>query len=105
MRRGADYRDAIRGDGRTILLEGAPVGDITTHPEKFDAESGAAYYREALALAQLHGMRPLVAHCHLGLAKLYHRVGKPEEARENLTAATTRFREMGMDFWLEQGLR
>jgi class 3 adenylate cyclase/tetratricopeptide (TPR) repeat protein len=81
------------------------LGDITTHPEKFDAESGAAYYREALALAQLHGMRPLVAHCHLGLAKLYHRVGKPEDARENLTAATMRYREMGMDFWLEQGLR
>jgi class 3 adenylate cyclase/tetratricopeptide (TPR) repeat protein len=81
------------------------LGDITTHPEKFDAESGAAYYREALALAQLHGMRPLIAHCHLGLAKLYHRVGKPEDARENLTAATTRYREMGMDFWLEQGLR
>jgi len=81
------------------------LGDITTHPEKFDAESGAAYYREALALAQLHGMRPLVAHCHLGLAKLYHRVGKPEDARENLTAATTSYREMGMDFWLEQGLR
>jgi tetratricopeptide (TPR) repeat protein len=81
------------------------LGDIATHPEKFDAESGAAYYRKALALAQLHGMRPLVAHCHLGLAKLYHRVGKPEDARENLTAATTRYREMGMDFWLEQGLR
>jgi class 3 adenylate cyclase/tetratricopeptide (TPR) repeat protein len=81
------------------------LGDITTHPDKFDAESGAAYYQEALALAQLHGMCPLVAHCHLGLAKLYHRVGKPEDARQNLTAATTMYREMGMDFWLEQGLR
>ena len=54
------------------------LGDIATHPDQFDAESGAAHYREALALAQLHGMRPLVAHCHLGLGKLYHRIGKPE---------------------------
>ena len=81
------------------------LGDITTHPDRFDAESGAAHYREALALAQLHGMRPLVAHCHLGLGKLYRRTGKPEHARENLTAATTMYREMDMDFWLEQGLR
>jgi tetratricopeptide (TPR) repeat protein len=76
------------------------LGDIATHPDGFDAESGAAYYREALALAQLHGIRPLVAHCHLGLGKLYSRTGKPEQARENLVAATTMYREMGMDFWL-----
>ena len=81
------------------------LGDFTTHPDRFDAESGAAHYRQALALAQLHGMRPLVAHCHLGLGKLYRRIGKPEHARENLTAATTMYREMDMDFWLEQGLR
>jgi hypothetical protein len=43
------------------------LGDIATHPDRFDAESGAAHYQKALALAELHGMRPLVAHCHLGL--------------------------------------
>ena len=48
-------------------------------------------------------MRPLVAHCHLGLGKLYRRTGKPERAREHLTAATTMYREMDMGFWLEQG--
>jgi tetratricopeptide (TPR) repeat protein len=79
------------------------LGDITTHPDRFDAESGAAQYLQALALAQPRGMRRLVAHCHLGLGKLYRRAGKPELARENLTAAMTMYREMGMDFWLEQG--
>ena len=39
-------------------------------------------------LAKLRGMHPLVAHCHLGLGKLYRRVGKPEHARENLGAAS-----------------
>jgi hypothetical protein len=81
------------------------LGDIATHPDRFDAENGAAYYRRALALAELHGMRPLVAHCHLGLGKLYGRIGKPEHARENLTAATTMYREMDMDFWLEREVR
>ena len=78
------------------------LGDIATHPDRFDAESGAAHYREALALARLHGMRPLVAHCHLGLGKLYRRIGETEHARENLAAATTMYREMDMGFWLEQ---
>jgi hypothetical protein len=47
-------------------------------------------------------MRPLVAHCHLGLAKLYKRTGKREEARERLTTAATMYREMDMRFWVEQ---
>ena len=40
-------------------------------------------------------MRPLVAHCHLGLGKLYRRTGKREQAQEHLTTATTMYREMG----------
>jgi class 3 adenylate cyclase/tetratricopeptide (TPR) repeat protein len=80
------------------------LGDIATHPDRFDAESGAAHYRRALAIAELHGMRPLVAHCHRGLGKLYGRIGQADHARENLAAATTMYREMDMDFWLKQGL-
>jgi tetratricopeptide (TPR) repeat protein len=79
------------------------LGDVATHSDRFDAESGAARYREALALAQQRGMRPLIAHCHRGLGKLYRRIGKPELAQENLSAATTMYREMEMDFWLDQG--
>jgi len=45
-------------------------------------------------------MRPLVAHCHLGLGKLYRRTGKREQAQEHLATATTMHREMGMQFWL-----
>jgi hypothetical protein len=59
-------------------------------------------YREAPTLAEPRGMRPLVAHCHLGLAKLYPRAGQPEQAREYLTIATTMYREMDMRFWVEQ---
>ncbi len=47
-------------------------------------------------------MRPLVAHCHLGLGKLYRRTGKREQAQEHLTTATTMSREMGMTYWLEK---
>ena len=79
-----------------------PLGDIATHPDLFDAETGEGHYRKALALAEPLGMRPLVAHCHLGLGKLYRRTDKREQAREYLTTATTMYRDMGMTYWLEQ---
>ncbi len=50
-------------------------------------------------------MSPLVAHCHLGLGNLYRRTGKRQEAQENLTTATTMYREMGMTYWLEKAER
>ena len=78
------------------------LGDIATHPDRFDAERGETHYRQALALAEPRGMRPLVAHCHLGLGKLCARTDKREQAREYLTTVTTMYREMDMPFWLEQ---
>jgi len=45
-------------------------------------------------------MRTLVARCHLGLDALHRRPGKPHEALEHLTVASTMFREMHMPFWL-----
>jgi tetratricopeptide (TPR) repeat protein len=78
------------------------LGDIATHPDRFDAESAEAHYRQALALAEPRGMRPLVAHCHLGLGKLSRRTGKQKQAKEHLTAATAMMREMEMGFWLEK---
>ena len=78
------------------------LGDIATHPDRFDAESGLAHYRRALALAEPRGMRPLVAHCHLGLGRLYQRTGTRAQAHEHLMTATTMYREMDMQFWLEQ---
>jgi class 3 adenylate cyclase/tetratricopeptide (TPR) repeat protein len=74
------------------------AGDVASTGGAEDAEG----YCEALALAGELGMRPLVAHCHLGLGKLYRRTGKPEQAQEHLATATTMYREMGMRFWLEQ---
>ena len=65
-------------------------------------EHAEGHYRDALALAEELGMRPLVAHCHLGLGKLYRRTGQREQAREHFTSATAMYREMEMRFFLEQ---
>jgi class 3 adenylate cyclase/tetratricopeptide (TPR) repeat protein len=78
------------------------LGDVATHPDRFDAERGEAHYCQALALAEPRGMRPLVAHCHLGLSQLYRRTGRRQEAQEHLTTATMMYREMDMRFWLEK---
>ena len=62
------------------------------------AENAEGYYREALVLAEPRGMRPQVAHCHLGLGKLRRRAGDREQAQEYLTTAMTMYREMGMTY-------
>src|SRR2546425_5978963 len=60
------------------------------------------YYKKSLLLTGQLGMRPLVAHCHLGLGRLRRRTGQRDQAREHLSTATTMYREMDMRFWLEK---
>jgi predicted ATPase len=57
---------------------------------------------QALALAEELGMRPLVAHCHHGLGKLYATIGRGTEARAELSTAIELYRAMEMLFWLPQ---
>jgi class 3 adenylate cyclase/tetratricopeptide (TPR) repeat protein len=78
------------------------LADVASYPERLDPEQSETWYRKALVAAEAHGRRPIIAHCHLGLGKLYRRTGNQQEAREHLTAATTMYREMAMRFYLEQ---
>jgi tetratricopeptide (TPR) repeat protein len=78
------------------------AGDLASASGSEDAEG---YYLAALALADELGMRPLVAHSHLGLGKLGRWLGSSERAREHLATATTMYREMDMRLWLEQATR
>ncbi len=78
------------------------LGETASHRDPPDPGEAADSYRHALALADALGMRPLMAHCHLGLGKLSRRTGDPATAQEHLAAAATLYREMDMGFWLEQ---
>jgi tetratricopeptide (TPR) repeat protein len=78
------------------------LGDISAAGTAPDLGEADRRYREALDLARQLGMRPLVAHCHLGLGKVSRRTGKRQEAEDHLAIATTMYQEMGMRFWLEQ---
>ena len=47
-------------------------------------------------------MRPLIARCHEGLGDLYRHAEVEEMAHENVSKALARYREMGINFWLEK---
>jgi hypothetical protein len=90
------------GSHRFRALCAALRGDIATHPDRFEAERAEAHYRKALALAEPRGMRPLIAHCHLGLGTLYTRTGKRGQVTDHLEMAAAMYRDMDMRFWLAQ---
>lgn len=78
------------------------LGEVATHGDPVEIETAENHYHHAAMLANELAMRPLVARCHAGLAKLYRRTGKRQQAEEHLATATTMYREMDMPFWLEQ---
>ena len=78
------------------------LGEIAAQREPPERDQAKPHYRQALALAEELGMRPLVAHCHLGLGKLYAEIGRRAEARAELSAAIDLYRAMDMTFWLPQ---
>jgi len=107
--RPSDARDAVaRARQMTLMLGEQTVAaealfvSATIHEADEAVESAGREYTEASALAEELGMRPLSAHCNLGLGKLYGRTGRGQEATEHLTTAAAMYREMDMRFWLER---
>jgi tetratricopeptide (TPR) repeat protein len=78
------------------------LGAVHAHAVPADIQAIEAHYREALTLAEPLGMRPLQAHCRLGLGTLYTKISRPEQARAELSAAIELYRVMEMTFWLPQ---
>jgi predicted ATPase len=61
------HRQKERGNEAWVLRL---LGEIALHADPPDLESAEAHYGRALARVDELGMRPLAAHCHLGLGKL-----------------------------------
>jgi class 3 adenylate cyclase/tetratricopeptide (TPR) repeat protein len=78
------------------------LGEIAARREPPDGAQAAAHYRQALALTEELGMRPLLAHCNLGLGTLYARMGQRQQACAKLCTAIDLYRAMEMTFWLPQ---
>jgi tetratricopeptide (TPR) repeat protein len=78
------------------------LGEVHARHAPPAVEPAASYYRQALAITEALGMRPLQAHCHLGLGTLYSEIGQQAQAHTELLAAITLYRAMEMTFWLPQ---
>jgi class 3 adenylate cyclase/tetratricopeptide (TPR) repeat protein len=76
------------------------LGVVHAHADPSAAEVAEDHYRQALALAEELGMRPLIAHCSLGLGTLYATMDRRERARAELSTAIELYRAMEMTFWL-----
>ena len=60
------------------------LGIVHAHAAPPDVEQAEAHYQQALALAEALSMRPLQAHCHLGLGTLYTKIGRLTGPRRTL---------------------
>jgi tetratricopeptide (TPR) repeat protein len=78
------------------------LGEIHARRAPAEVEAAETHYRQALALAEELGMRPLQAHCHRGLGMLYATTGQREQARTELSAAVDLYQAMEMTFWLPE---
>jgi DNA-binding NtrC family response regulator/tetratricopeptide (TPR) repeat protein len=85
-------------EGWALRLRGAVADRI----DQSSCAPAEAPYREAMALADELGMRPLRATCALEMGALYQRHGMDEPARAQLTAALELLRAMEMPLWLER---
>jgi len=78
------------------------LGEIYVDRDPPDIVTAENHYRQATALAGELGTRPLLAHCHYGLGKLYLKTRKRAEAHEQLAISMKMYRAMNMLFSLEQ---
>jgi tetratricopeptide (TPR) repeat protein len=76
------------------------LGDIAAQRDPSQVALAEDHYRQALALAEELGLRPLIAHCHLGLGTLFSQVGPVEQARTALSTAIELYRALEMTFWV-----
>jgi tetratricopeptide (TPR) repeat protein len=95
LKHGRTYQE--RGNEAYILRL---LGEVAAHRDPPAVEDAESSYRQARALADELGMRPLQAHCHLSLGTLYAKLGRQEPARAELSAAIELFHAMDMTFWL-----
>ena len=92
-------RHAERGNEARALYV---LGEIASYDDSLNVDRAVAHYQQAMALAEELRMRPLLAHCHAGLGKLYGKTGNLQQAKAYLNTGLAMMREMEMGLWLEK---
>jgi tetratricopeptide (TPR) repeat protein len=75
------------------------LGDVAALRDPPETALAEQNFRRAQAIASERGMRPMIAHCHLGRGRLYQRLGRDVQAREELSTALELYRQMNVLFW------
>ena len=78
------------------------LGDISMHESRRDPPGAETHYRQALALSEELGMRPLAAHCRMGVGAVFAALGAFDRARAEVDAAREHYRDMAMTRWLDR---
>ena len=76
------------------------LGDIMASRDSSNAEQAEMTFNQALILAQQLGMRPMQAHCHLGVGQVHLHAKNLVKARSEILEAANLYRQMSMPFWL-----
>jgi class 3 adenylate cyclase/tetratricopeptide (TPR) repeat protein len=106
------HYEAAAAGARRVRDVAESVGDASTRARALQVladaavalahEGAEALYREVECIARDLGMRPLQAHVHLGLARLFRGAGRPAEAADHRATAISMYHDMGMTRWVEQ---
>ncbi len=78
------------------------LGDISSHESRRDPSGAEARFGQALALSEEMGMRPLMAHCQMGLGSAHAARGALDQARIEIAAAREQYSEMAMTRWKDR---
>ena len=70
------------------------LGEITARQDPLETDDSIDHLKRSLSLAEKHGMRPLQAHCHKGIADLM--AEGSDERKVHAGNATDLFAELGM---------
>src|SRR5262249_24480189 len=93
-------RHAERGNEARALYV---LGEIASYDDSLDVNKAVAHYQQAMALAEELRMRPLIAHCHVGLGKLYRRGKKIKQAEEKINKGVAINGGREKSLWVERG--
>jgi tetratricopeptide (TPR) repeat protein len=78
------------------------LGDIALHQQPANFEEAEQLYQRAFTLSLELGMRPLQAHCRVGLGRICGACGLLDKARAEFSAAADLYRSMDMTLWLNR---
>ena len=101
--REASQAARVRDEAGSIALSLQVQCEVALARDPPDTAEAARCFAEALANATKVGMHPLIANCHVVLAKLHRRIGEEAEAAVHFATATRMYCDMGLTPW-RQGM-